>query len=248
MKSFKLFFPIACISLFCFFYSCRKDTTQSVNFKYGYFPVDTGHYVIYQADSITYNDAPPNITVNTVQFYVKECIQSIFTDNSGQPTCWINGYRSSSPTGPWSSYYTWTSNRTTTIAQKTENNLRYTKLVFPPTFTTLWAGNSFIDCVDTNAYLAGWIYYYQTIDVPLTLTSSTGSMYFDSTLTVIQDADSSNITKTYSVEKYAKNVGLIYKELDVLALDSSGFNNSVPWPKRANTGYIYKMTAVAYKQ
>ncbi len=236
--------------VFLFFFSCKKDQTQAIDFKYGYFPIDTGHYVIYDVDSVTYNDfTTPIITINSVHFYVKECIQSIFIDNSGNPTCWIAGYRSSLPNGPWTTYYTWTSNRYTTIAQKTENNLRYTKLVFPPTLNTSWSGNSYIDCIDTNAYLAGWIYSYLNIDVPLTLTDSSGNLSSDSTLTVLQYADSDLIHKTYSVEKYAKNIGLIYKELDILANDSTDIVNPViPWPKRANTGFTYKMTAISYKK
>jgi hypothetical protein len=251
MRSYKLTYLFAGILLFIFYYSCKKDTTKTIDFKYGYFPIDTGHYVIYNVDSITYNSFYNPVRIDTVQFQIKEVIQTIFPDNTGYPTCRIEGYRRSNSNAQWGAqpYYVWTSDRYTTTAQKTENNLRFIKLIFPPTLNTSWAGNSYIDCVDTSAFLAGWTYTYQNIDVPLNITTSSGTLSFDSSLTIIQVADSNLISKLYSVEKYAKNAGLVYKQLVNLAVNDTIIPNpSIPWPQRASDGYIYTMTAVSYNK
>jgi hypothetical protein len=85
--------------------------------------------------------------------------------------------------------------------------------------------------------------------VPLQLSTPSGTLSFDSTLTVLQYSNSNQVTDTISLEKYAKNVGLIYKELTVLIDNNSNLlPDSIPWPQRANDGYIYTMTAIAFKK
>lgn len=249
MRSFKITLLITGFLFFFFAVSCKKSTPKLIDFKYGYFPIDTGHYVIYDADSITYNNFYNPTRIDTVSFQIKEVITTVFLDNTGTPAYRIQGYRRSTPNNPWVVYYTWYSNRYTSTAQKTEEPLKYIKLLFPPALGVTWFGNSYIDCVDTNAFLAGWNYYYENIDVPLTLTSTSGTLSSDSTLTVLQDSTNSLQAYTYSVEKYAKNVGLVYKQLTVLADDSSTLRPpSVPWPQRANNGFIYTLSAVSYNK
>ena len=72
---------------------------------------------------------------------------------------------------------------------------------------------------------------------------SAGAINSDSTITVLQAADSSNVQKVYSVERYAKNIGLVYKELwrlDAQLVDNQTYeNNSV-------FGFILKQYAIQY--
>ena len=70
-----------------------------------------------------------------------------------------------------------------------------------------------------------------------------GSLKFDSTLAVLQQYDSSAINITSSIEKYAKNIGLVYKELRFL---KSQNNIGLPWEERAEQGYILRMSIIDY--
>jgi hypothetical protein len=66
---------------------------------------------------------------------------------------------------------------------------------------------------------------------------------FDSTLTVFHIYDSSAINKTYSLEKYARNVGLVYKEFWVV---TGQHDIGLPWEQRAEKGFILRQYAIGY--
>jgi hypothetical protein len=102
-----------------------------------------------------------------------------------------------------------------------ENNLRYIKLKLPITEGFTWNGNSYIDSYSLNSdlkYLADWEYTYDSINVALNLRN----VNIDSTIKVAQideflgqdpsDPNTLYAEKNYSVEKYAKGIGLVFKE------------------------------------
>lgn len=74
-------------------------------------------------------------------------------------------------------------------------------------------------------------------------TYNSGSIFSDSTLTVLQVADSSNVQKVFSVEKYSKNIGLVYKELwrlDAQLVDGQTYEDNAVF------GFILKQYAIEY--
>src|SRR4051812_387123 len=61
-----------------------KDLTTLSPFLYDYAPVNVGHYVIYDVDSIVFRFAAPDSQhVDTVHYQIKELIQDTFYDNLG---------------------------------------------------------------------------------------------------------------------------------------------------------------------
>ncbi len=101
-----------------------------------------------------------------------------------------------------------------------DNNNRFIKLTEPVTEGQTWKGNSYIDArsdASTVPYLYNWDYTYQNVNMPYTVVTGT----LDSTVTVLQqdntfpagDFDPNYYQqRNYSVEVYAKGVGLIYKD------------------------------------
>ena len=86
------------------------------------------------------------------------------------------------------------------------------KLVFPNDVNKKWLGNKLITIpppyiIDTsNYFLNDWKYTIKNRDAYY----DNGTLIFDSTLLVSQIQDSSAITKTYSVERFARSVALIF--------------------------------------
>ncbi len=76
-----------------FFFSCKKDveTVPSPDMGYNYFPEDIGSYVIYEVDSIAYDDK--SHAPDTTRYLLKEVIASSFIDNSGRPTLRIERFK-----------------------------------------------------------------------------------------------------------------------------------------------------------
>jgi len=190
--------------------SCKKDAeTAPVDLGYEYFPDDIGSYIIYEVDSIAYDDAvkPPD----TTRYLLKELVESTFIDNSGRPTLRIERYKKMyNPLVPYDSISwvlsdIWTANRTTTTAEKTEENIRYIKLVFPVVKGKEWNGNSFNTLGQKD-------YEMISVDQPETI----GGISFDSVITVSQFQQINFIEYINEEEKFAKHVGLIYKKMDNL--------------------------------
>lgn len=189
------------------FFSCKKDkNTVSPFTGFSYAPVNAGHSVIYEVDSIIKDDFTQKS--DTFKFQIKEVIESIFSDNAGRPTLRLERYKRQSASEPWVIYKIWTANRTGNNLEKKEDNITYVKLIFPPVAGNSWEGNSLNALTKEN-------YKYTAVNEPATQ----NNLYFDSTLTVLQQDYEDLLSKQFAVEKYAAGVGMIYKEQDSIKFD-----------------------------
>jgi hypothetical protein len=192
------------------FFSCKKDKTATVDLGYNYFPAEIGKWIIYDVDSIAHDDF--NDTVIAYKFQIKEFFESEYTDNEGRKTIRIERYKRNNDTMPWIIKDVWALNIFETRVEKVEEDIRYVKLVFPAVKGKTWNGNAFNN-------LGNQDYKYADADVPLTV----NNIKFDSTLSVLHYDQSNLIERKYSEEKFARGVGMIYKEFIELDLqDDAG--------------------------
>ena len=213
------------------FFSCKKDkeVPPPVDLGYNYFPDAIGSYVIYEVDSTWQDDKS---AVDTAYRYLlKEVIESSFIDNSGRPALRIERYKKIYNAAvpydsmPWIGPKVWYANKTATTAEKIEENIRYIKLVFPAKESKEWDGNTFNTLGPK---------YYEIMSVDEL--GTVNSVSFDSVITVQQNKQIDFIQYVYEAEKYARNVGLIYKERD--SLYDGGTADTV--------GYTYKQQIISY--
>lgn len=203
-----------------FFVSCKK---QSVSFSSpslnSYFPTTIGHYITYDLDSTVFVNFGQKDTV--IHYQAKDIIDSPFTDNSGRTSYRIIRYLRKTSSDEWNANNTFYVTPTQTTIEVVENNMRFQKLKLPITSGYSWKGNTYIDTYSLNSdvkYLDDWDYTYDSVGVPSTI----GNIAVDSTIKVLQrdeflgqDPKLSTTLyaeKNYSVEKYGKNIGLVYKE------------------------------------
>ncbi len=193
-------------------YSCKKTIVDPPDQGYDYFPVRTGHWTAYQVDSIDHNCFTTSI--DTFHFQLKEVIDYEYTDASGNVTQAIERYVRSSDTAQWAFRNKWTQTRTKSTAERTEDNTRYIRLVFPLGEGKYWNGNSY------NT-IGQWDYQYLSVNQQ----ESAGKFSFDSTLVVDQQGQNDPIINTqFGKEIYAKRVGLIYKQYTVLYKNDNNCN------------------------
>ncbi len=234
-------------SIVIFFASCKKET-ETVNFDYGYsyFPDDSGSYVIYKVDSVLYNDFDPTKLKRSSTQYLKEVVTEQYVDNLGRDAKKVERYVTDSLNHPWRFYNVWYIVKNKTNVEKVEDNVRYIKLTFPISMDNSWRGNKYnlinhFPFTDLKFTATNFDWNYTVTEINGNY--SAGAINSDSTITVLQAADSSNVQKVYSVERYAKNIGLVYKELwrlDAQLVDNQTYeNNSV-------FGFILKQYAIQY--
>ena len=221
---------------FFLFTACKKDQ-KIPDTGYSYFPNNIGHWCIYEVDSTVYDDFQ-----NDTFFYryqVKEVVESYFTDNSGRQAMRIERYKrpyiDSIPYAnlPWTISRVWTFVRTSSTAEKVEEDQRFIRLAFVPREDKKWNGNAF------NT-IGEWEYKYQSVDEPYMI----NTMNFDSTLSVIQKDDINLLNRRYYKERYARNVGMIEK--NVIDVFDDSLVVGVPVVDRIHGGVIYNIKLVSW--
>jgi hypothetical protein len=230
----------------CSIFSCKKEKQAAFDMGYSYFPDQAGNYVIYDVDSFYYNDFSDK--VDTFKFQLKEKVESVFQDNQNRPTLRLERYVrfydkfNPYPTLPWKLRNVWMANRTETTAEKVEENVRYTKLIFPVSNKSPWNGN-----IQNTEPAQNYTYFF--VDVPKTI----GKMAFDSVLQVNQQDETNLISKKFYIEKYAKHVGLAYKHVIDVQSQPDGVPDSLlpewiatPIMQRVDAGIQYIMTINSY--
>jgi hypothetical protein len=177
---------------------CRKDEDAApVDLGLEYFPTRIGHYVDYQVDSAWRDD---HVGIQgSVSYVMREVLTEETTDAEGRPAQRIERYVRDSA-GVWQVRDVWTQTRDERRAERTEENLRMLKMVFPPRDGQFW---------DLNIYNTEdpFELTYEAVDVPW----STDSLAFDST-SLVESTFFNNLVDTMlHEERYAKHVGLVYK-------------------------------------
>lgn len=202
-----------------------------------YYPATIGKYVIYDVDSTIYNSLTQDTTVT--KYRIKEKITELFTDNEGQDALRLERFikkynpNKSYDSIAWTIKEVWMVNANSKSIQVVEGNVRYTKLIFPIQQGASWDGNA-------KNTMGEWLYTYEYIDKAETI----GSKQVDKVLNVKQKNYRTLISYQNYNEKYAKGIGLVYREItDIL---SNNVIANVPVEGRIEDGIIYKQTLVTY--
>jgi len=246
MRKLNIFLII--ISGIFFFYSCGStlDSYQNSDTGAEYFPLEIGNTWIYSVDSIVYD--LDGTVVDTIHDIVKEKITNTFTDEEGIKTFVLE--RSSQKDADWVVRDIWSASLNKTQAIRTEDNLRFIKMSFPVNKNKSWDGNAYIDTQNQIVKIAGesikmyeqWYYRYLDIDIEETIGENT----YDNVVVVQQVDKETKLEKRYSEEKYAKNIGLVYKKM--IILNTQNNNETVPWAQKAEEGFILEQKLISYSK
>ncbi len=226
---------------------CKQDvdTTKLSPYLYDYAPVNVGHSVTYDVDSVSFNYLVGDTQkVDTVHYQLKEVIIDTFYDVMNRVNYGIAVYKRYDTTQPFPiSYQAWYCLESRTTYEKFENDLHFVKLVFPPVVGVNWQGNQYLPANDTVADTyqpyAGWTYTYTTVNAPATVNGS----HFDSTVVVTEINNQNLINDALSRETYARHVGLIYKEFEII--DKQDVTSGWTYPNQAN-GFRIRMRIHSY--
>ncbi|MES2647851.1 MAG: hypothetical protein V4717_13300 [Bacteroidota bacterium] len=208
----------------CLFQACSdKKIELAIPPLSDYMPLNVGKYITYRLDSTNITKFGADTAVTS--YRVRELVDAEITDGLGRKAYRIlRTITDSGGAAPFSNNNTFMiSPQSTDWIERVENNLRFMSLRSPVMENFEWKGNSFIDALSINSpvrYLYDWNYKYQDIGKPFTVRGKT----YDNTITVLQRNEEfpegpfnpSQPFKQwdYSIEVYAKGVGLIYKNFD----------------------------------
>lgn len=232
----KVDFLLVGVLIAFFLTSCKKESSiqpENKAINSNYFPLETGRYWIYQIDSLYYNDFTSKI--DTFNFQLKELIESDYIDEAGITAYRIERYYRENAQDNWQLKRIWHASKKNIFAFKTEENIKYVKMIFPVKSGTTWNGNSY------NG-LGEQTYKYLDVNKNATILN----LSFDSVSTILHKADTSLISFENEFEQYAANVGLIKFRKASLKDTRSTIQTSIPIYDRANTGYDVIYSLISY--
>ena len=224
--------------MFCL--SCKKKKAETApDVGYGYAPETIGKYIVYDVDSTVYDDFKHDTIY--YKYRIKEKLAEAITDNQGRPAIKMIRYvKKYNPAKSydligWTVKDVWNYTKTNTTLEVVEENERITKLVFPVKTDVVWNGNA-------QNTLGEMDFKYLFTDQIHVVNGTT----FDRVLCVEQKDDKHKnvIHRQYYIEKYAKEVGLVYREITDLYSNTVVAN--VPVEQRIEKGIIYKLTYVSH--
>lgn len=248
---------------FFLFTSCQKNEIEDINtdFEYEFFPLAIGHQWLYQADSIVFDPVVGGIQLDTATFLIRETITDTLRDNTGRLLYRIQ-YAEKRGDDPWMTKFVYTARRESTRAVRNENNLHYIKMVFPITEGSAWEGNAFIDektiinvAGEPIELFKGWD-EYRVLNRHESHTVN-GKVY-DDVLEIEQVNYETLLELRKSREYYAKNIGLIDKEMEIFdtqcrvcCTENGNVNfgrcTGVEWSQKAEKGFILRKKLLSFR-
>jgi hypothetical protein len=217
-------FAVLSLSLF----SCSEKTeeleTESLS---DYLPLQPGKYITYRLDSLVLTDFGKSVETHSYQ--VKHVVDTEMKDNLGRTSYRVYRYiRNADGSGEWSNNGAYFITPLQTEIEVVEDNLRFIKLHAPVREGNNWKGNSYLH-VDPYpsykytlfGYMRNWEYIYDSFSSSFTHEGET----YNDVWTVEQEdyAENYPVTeparpggKVRSVERYAKNIGLVYRDYVIL--------------------------------
>lgn len=250
----KTFFLCLC-TIFFGLSSCKEETAAPLDLTadLAYFPLELNRPLYYQLDSIVVLNTVLGVVYDTASLEVRETLVESFALPDG--TTAFRGERWDRPLagGAWRFRQTYTISRTNQTAERSEDNLRFTKLTFPLRTGKSWDGHTAFDdrqdFVIGGEFLdiyAGWNYRYAETETPVTL--STGLTFAEAIL--VEQADTDNlIDRRIAFERYAAGVGLIERFIDarhtqcrVCCSGNTATCIDLPWDEKAEKGFILRQT------
>ena len=227
-----------CLLLF----SCGKNETEIFALQgKDYYPLAIGKTMTYDLDSIIYDPIlSGGIKIDTTRWQIRAIIKDTFRDNEAVLQYRIDRFERIRGKTDWHIAKVVTAAITQNQAIGQEDNLRFIK--FPLVFgeNTTWNTAIFND--SAKIIIAG-----ETLDlfskkwsskvVSFGKKETIGTKTFEDVLTVLSQTSATILTeKRYLLEKYAKNIGLVYREYHVL--DTQKLDPAVAWEKKAEKGAI----------
>jgi hypothetical protein len=219
--------PIFIIVIFfsLLFAACKKTDNSALEPVSDYFPLTIGKYITYDVDSTVPIYQTTALVLDSFHYQIQYIVDGVVYDNLNRLGYHITCNFRLDSSYLWVPYHTAMAVNTGSTIEFSQDNQKYIKLVEPIQQDFSWNGNAYLytDNTDSLQYLQNWNYTYDSLNFPITLNSLT----IDSTIKVaetnqqvgVQDHtdlidgyDTLYSTNTYSVEKYAKGIGLVYRD------------------------------------
>ena len=204
--------------------SCKPIKYNNEDYHSKYFPIELNQEKEFLVTNINHS----SFGKDSVTYYLKEVISEKFLDLEGDSAYRIERFWKTDSIDNYEIKDIWVANKSLNFAQLVEENIRFTKLIFPFDVNVVWDGNAFNNQQSQE-------YSIESLNIPY----NGNGLSFDSSITVIQNYKSNLLEYENSKEIYVIGVGLVYKE-DIEVLINSADSNDF------SQGYEFYQELIEY--
>lgn len=221
--------------------SCQKETLdvdKASEMGYDYVPIVKDSYRIFNIEQITIDAEIGKF--DTLRYQLKEVlVDTIYSTQTDSQTYKIEQFTRTDSTKIWDIKNVYKVVKSNTNYIRFEENVPIVSMVFPVKYGQTWNINRYNTLDEKETTL-------EAVDKQ----DTSGAFIFPKVVSSIQADYESLIDKQYEIEKYARGVGLVYKQqIDV---ESQNYGNVVvdmskPIMKRITKGTIQTWILASYK-
>ncbi|MEM9545990.1 MAG: hypothetical protein AAGA77_08450 [Bacteroidota bacterium] len=246
MKTSNILFALLILT----FLSCGDNEIEEPYeniFGYEYFPLAIGNTWEYQVDSVLIVQGGIANIVSTS--FIQEKVTDLLSDENGEKLYRLERSYRPDQNSSWSLRDVWQVGMTDRRATRTEENLRFIKLVFPAVKDERWDGNVFFDANKEFTVAANGVTIYQDWSYKIeevNLSRAYNGTMYDDVMHVSHIDEESLISRRFSEEYYVKGIGLVERNMDIF--DSQNGNTMLTWLERAEKGFQLKQTLLSFTE
>jgi hypothetical protein len=214
-------------------------------YGYGYFPVEVGYTWEYQVDSVLIFQGGDNNIISSS--FIQEKVSELISENNDERKFKLERSHRNGGNEAWVLQDVWQVSIDNDKATKTEENLKFIKLVFPAVKGEKWDGNAFFDSdkeisvgANNMSVFQDWNYKIEEAGVSRTI----NDVIYSSALNVSHIDQESLISKRFSEEFYADGIGLVERNMEIF--DTQKSDTSVPWLERAEEGFQLSQKLISF--
>ncbi|QNF35068.1 hypothetical protein HUW51_20970 [Adhaeribacter swui] len=173
-----------------------------------YYPLQAGNFWIYQVSEIRYKDQFVNEATDSVTYLVREQIDTVFQDLTGEDTYKFTRSRRSTSAEDWGQDSVFVVNKSATDVRVMQNNRRVVSFIFPVTEGKKWNAHIFNSQSSVNNPAEVTYYSFAQVGQPFRV----NGINYANTVQVNQIKNSNAIEEQDFYEVYAYGVGRILKQ------------------------------------
>ncbi len=235
--------------------ACTEER-ETLDFQedYEYFPLEVGRSWVYEVDSLIFSPAVSGNKIDSIRSFIKDTIVEQFVASNGDTMYRAERYERRTNTVPWQIATVFSMYKKEQQAFRTEQNMQLIKLVFPLQQKETWNSAVYIDPAIKITVAGNEIQLFNYWGTRATIAAigaplSVGQLQFNETATVTYvDRTDINIAARIAKEIYAKGVGLVKKDWQILDNENCYTQEciSLPWRQRAERGFIVTQRLIEY--
>jgi hypothetical protein len=235
MRRCSLFFVLIAVVI-----GCSSEDAVNPETGLNYFPLISGNSWVYQVEEVTISQTVESLNNYDLRVTVTDSIKN---SSDGYTYILLRETRTND-SQPWQPLDTWSATRLNNQMTQNESNTVFVKLKFPPGIGLKWNGNQYNNLPDNgNLFNGKNSEFYQVTTFDQAFVTETGLEY-PKTMTIVQNKFTDAIVgRDERSEIYAREVGLIYKEIIQLEYCTTP---ACLGQQKVDKGVIYRQTLKAY--